>query len=430
MGDWGTTRLIQIGAVVLFVLFAGFGGWGMFAQISGAVIVPAYVDAGKDRHSLQHARGGRVVAVLAQNGDAIAAGDPLIQLDAGRLHTELSILQSQQDALQARGTRLRAIQAGTELVFPGTLNQRAKDNSDLARILQNERNVFIADNALFQQVIHQLEQQRSQLNIQRDGILAERRAAQNRFELVAATLNDQETLLLKGLVAAERVSNLAQQSAALEGDLARLETAYADSGARDAQVAMEMVRMKSDRHQKVVAELADIDIRLVGLEEQLHRLTTDIEDQTIVAPIDGVVHAMAFSVPGAVMRPGEAILDILPVGGQTRAIANLPPAHIDQVHLGQAVTLRLPDFGSRSAPELQGHITHISADAFVDQKHGQRFYRVEVDIPKGVLSELNDNQTLLPGMSVEAFIHTGAQRPLAYLTDPFLDYFRRAFRER
>jgi HlyD family secretion protein len=47
----------------------------------------------------------------------------------------------------------------------------------------------------------------------------------------------------------------------------------------------------------------------------------------------------------------------------------------------------------------------------------------------GEISKLNEGDTLIPGMPVEAFIRTADRSPLAYLIKPMADYFNRAFRE-
>jgi hypothetical protein len=39
------------------------------------------------------------------------------------------------------------------------------------------------------------------------------------------------------------------------------------------------------------------------------------------------------------------------------------------------------------------------------------------------------DRVLLPGMPVDVFIRTGSHTPLAYLVQPFADYFNRALRE-
>ena len=45
------------------------------------------------------------------------------------------------------------------------------------------------------------------------------------------------------------------------------------------------------------------------------------------------------------------------------------------------------------------------------------------------LDKLAEDQVLIPGMPVEAFIRTADRSPLTYLIKPVADYFNRAFRE-
>ena len=46
----------------------------------------------------------------------------------------------------------------------------------------------------------------------------------------------------------------------------------------------------------------------------------------------------------------------------------------------------------------------------------------------GEMAKLEDNK-LVPGMPVQAFIGTGDRTPMAYLLKPFTDYFRMSMRE-
>jgi len=90
--------------------------------------------------------------------------------------------------------------------------------------------------------------------------------------------------------------------------------------------------------------------------------------------------------------------------------------------------LRFPSFDARMTPELEGYVTRVSADTFIDEATGAAFYEVEIMLADGELRQLGD-VTLLPGMPVEAFIRTQDRTPLAYLVQPLSDYFSRAFRE-
>jgi HlyD family secretion protein len=71
----------------------------------------------------------------------------------------------------------------------------------------------------------------------------------------------------------------------------------------------------------------------------------------------------------------------------------------------------------------------ISPDAFEDDALGVTYYRTEIALDLGEISKLNEGDTLIPGMPVEAFIRTADRSPIAYLIKPLADYFNRAFRE-
>jgi HlyD family secretion protein len=92
------------------------------------------------------------------------------------------------------------------------------------------------------------------------------------------------------------------------------------------------------------------------------------------------------------------------------------------------VRLVFSAFSSRTTPELYGHVTTISADALVEERSQQAYYRAEIVLDPGEMERL-DGLTLVPGMPVETFIETGARSPMAYLLKPFTDYFSAAFRE-
>ncbi len=109
-------------------------------------------------------------------------------------------------------------------------------------------------------------------------------------------------------------------------------------------------------------------------------------------------------------------------------VAQIPPIHIDEVHVGQQVRVVFAAFSARTTPQLAGHLVTISADAMSDQSTKTSFYRAEITLEPGELEKL-EGQTLIPGMPVQAYIGTGDRSPMAYLLKPFTDYFHMAFRE-
>ena len=105
------------------------------------------------------------------------------------------------------------------------------------------------------------------------------------------------------------------------------------------------------------------------------------------------------------------------------------PTDIDQIFMGQPVTLRFSAFDQRRTPELFGHVTQISADAFTDEASQLSYYRAEVQMDEGEAQKLPEGMNLIPGMPVEAMVQTAERSPMEYLLKPLTDYFAKAFRE-
>ncbi len=146
------------------------------------------------------------------------------------------------------------------------------------------------------------------------------------------------------------------------------------------------------------------------------------------APISGTVFGSTVFAERAVVRPADPILYILPSDVDFVIASRIEPIHVDEVHPGQAARLRFSAFSSRTTPEIEGHITKVSADAIVDERTGLSYYPVELALDEGEEEKLA-GMTLVPGMPVEAFIRTYDRTPLNYLVKPFTDYFSRSMIE-
>ena len=149
----------------------------------------------------------------------------------------------------------------------------------------------------------------------------------------------------------------------------------------------------------------------------------------IRAPVSGIVYGKTVYTPRSVIRPADPVLFLIPQDRPLVIASRVEPIHIDQVFVGQEVTVRFSAFDSRTTPELVGRVTQVSADAFVDEATQGTFYRAEIQLGEDELAKLPDGLTLIPGMPVEAFIRTEDRSPLTYLVKPLTDYFKKAFRE-
>lgn len=417
------------GFLALALLIGGFGLWAAFSQIAGAVIAAGQIEVESDQQVVQHPDGGVVAEIKVTNGDPVAAGAVLIRLDGTLLRSELAIVEGQLFELLARRGRLEAESVGAGTIsFRPELTTLAASRPEIADLVDGQMRLFEARAETEANQISQLRKRQGQIADQIVGIEAQRRATQRQLALIEAELKDQQTLLEDGLVPVSRVMALQREAARLEGVSGELTASKSEAEGKITETDIEIARLESEKRQAATAELRDLGYRELELAERRRALAEQIGRLDIRAPVSGIVHDLRVTTPRAVIRAAEPVLFLIPQDRPLVVTAQIAPIHVDEIRIGQSVTLRFSTFDGRTTPELSGQVRRISADAFVDERTRASYYRAEIVLAAGELARL-EGQSLIPGMPVEVFIRTGERSPLSYLLKPLAEYFNRAFRE-
>ncbi len=425
---WSARGPILTGLAAVTVLVGGFGLWANLSSISGAVVASGQVEVEQNRQVVQHPDGGVVAEILVHDGDLVAAGDPLIRLDGEMLRSELSIVEGQFFEILARRGRLEAERVDApHISFPPVLTEAARD-PDIADLIDGQQRLFVARNETQAKTLEQLGKRSDQTQSQITGINAQLVALASQEALIQRELTDQRSLLEKGLAQSSRVLALEREAASLAGQVGELAAARAQAEGKLTEIDLESLRLSSARREEAETQLREIGYRELELAERRRALSGQIDRLDLRAPVSGLVHAMAVTTPRSVVRPAEPVLYLVPQDRPLVIGAQIQTINVDEVSVGQPVTLRFSAFASRTTPEVFGQISRVSADALVDEATHAHYYRAEVVLNPGEIDKLG-GLVLVPGMPVEVFIRTGERSPLTYLLKPFADYFNRAFRE-
>ncbi|WP_415922156.1 HlyD family type I secretion periplasmic adaptor subunit [Tateyamaria sp. SN6-1] len=427
---WSARAPVVIGVLALAVLVGGFGVWSTQTQIAGAIIASGRIEVDQNRQIVQHPEGGVVAEIAVQEGDTVAAGDLLLQLDVAQLRSRLSIIESQLYELMARRGRLEAERDERDtLAFDEELLTVGAEQDEVAELIEGQVNLFRARLESAARTEEQLEKRADQTRNQILGIAAQEASLARQLELIEQELEAQQSLLDRGLTQASGVLALQRQVASLDGQLGELAANKAQAEQRITEIEIEVLRLGTDRREQAITRLRDLRSRELEMLEQRQSLIASIERMELRAPVSGIVYNMRVQTPRSVIRPADPVLFLIPQDRPLVIAARVDPIHIDQIVAGQAVNLRFSALDQRTTPELVGEVALVSADAFEDEAVGQSYYRAEIVLNPGEQDKLAEDQVLIPGMPVEAFIRTADRSPLTYLIKPVMDYFNRAFRE-
>jgi HlyD family secretion protein len=424
---WSARGPVILGLLTLLVLVGGVGSWAVFTSIAGAVIAPGQIEVDQNRQVVQHPDGGVVQDILVTEGQSVAAGEVLLRLDGTLMASELTIVENQFHEILARRGRLEAERDDADsITFPDEVVSAAAANPLVAAMLDGQMRLFDARRETLAQQIEQLQKKRGQIRNQIDGIDAQSAALVRQLDLVAEELVSQRSLLDRGLAQASRVLALEREEARLRGQVGQLAASRAEAESQITEADLEVLQLRSTRREEAITQLRDLGFRELELAERRRALSEQVSRLEVRAPVSGVVYGLAVTTQRAVLRAADPVMYLVPQDRPLVITARIRPSDIDDVLVGQPVVLVFSAFSTRTTPQLMGHVTQVSADAFTDERTGP-YYRAEITLDENEIDRL-EGLTLIPGMPVEAFLQTSLRSPLAFLVRPFADYFNRAFR--
>lgn len=426
---WRITVPAFVGFTALIVLVGGLGVWAVQTRLAGAIISQGSIEVQSNRQVVEHPDGGVVGEIFVRDGDVVSDGDMLVRLDDTFLSSEKTIVESQLFELMARRARLEAERDGAaaEELATQLASVQEQENID-ADLIAGQQSLFEARLETLTQQTQQLGKQRDQIETEIEGTEAQLVALRRQVELIQEELDDQKSLLNRGLTQASRVSALQREEASLTGEIGRLEATVARLAGQIAATEIEIVELAATRREVAITELRDVQTQILELAERRLSLNVRLSRLDIRAPVTGTVYGSQVFALQSVIQPAEPMMYVVPQDTPLLVAARVDAIHVDQLYVGQPVSLRFPAFNQRETPEIEGQVITVSADTFTDENTGQTYYRAEVAPEDSEIERLN-GQALLPGMPVETMIKTDERSPLSYLIKPLADYFNRAFRE-
>ncbi|MGG7533934.1 HlyD family type I secretion periplasmic adaptor subunit [Rhizobium sp. NLR8a] len=422
------TGLTFTGFAIMFLFFGMAGGWATLAPLDSAAVAPGLVKVAGDRKLIQHLEGGIIAGLTAANGDIVRAGKVLLQLDDTQAKARLDLVQNRIATREVLAARLRAERDGkAEIEFdPALLANPSKSAKDAVAA---QRDVFSAKHHNLKDEREILSQRRRQTEEEITGLQELIVTEDKQIEVFEGETRDLESLVKRGLVTRERWLLLRRQQREVEGERATNVAAIARAKSAMAEIDMQIVNLNTLQLNEAVEELSKVEAELFDLRQEERSAKDVLARTSVVAPVDGIIMDLKVHTAGGVVKPGETLMTIVPMGQQLVIEAMVRPEDVETIAPGQPARVSFPAFARYNLPPLDGVVEIVSADRMVEERSGAPYFAATVVIDQSELAKL-DGRKLLPGMSSETMIRTGARTVLSYLAEPITQNFRRAMREK
>lgn len=407
--------ILTLFSSVCVVVWAGLAEVDVIVRAEGQII-----PAGKSQ-IVQHLEGGIVEKILAEEGQVVAAGEPLMVLSDVQTRSSLEQEQSRLDALRGREARLLAELQGTEdVAFPEELGDRNVIAVELeawkARRLQldQERQVLQAQT---RQKMNEL----AEVKAKQKNLLDELVLVQKKSRVIEELRQNNAASDLEVLDSQMRLQQLKTEIAELTSRVPRLQEALKESELREKETVARFRAEASAALTEVREELENISL---GLDSSVDRQKRNV----VRSPVAGLINKLNVTTIGAVVRPSEILLEITPSDQRIVIEARANPN--DRAHLrrGLPARVRVGAYDYATYGAFEGRVTDVSADTLKDERD-IRYYRVNVEVDVSGLAERDQLPgALMPGMGASADIAVGKRTILSYLLSPLLKFRDGAFR--
>jgi len=364
--------------LLIFVL------WSLWASLDQITRAPGSVIASSKTQIIQSQEGGTIADLLVKEGDTVDAGQVLLQFEKVRFETSYLEARAKAAGLAATVARLQAEVLGTELKFPPELKNYPEFKESQLMLFKKRQSAIREDISAL------------------DGMIA----------LVEKELAMTKPLLKTGDVSQTDILRLQRQVAELKSQVTNKRNKYF----QDAQ-----------------AELGKAQEDLAGVQQNMAQRKSQLELTELRAPVHGVVKNVRITTLGGVIRPGEEVMQIVPLEDDLVIQAKVSPADIAFLKPGQDVRVKIDAYDYTVYGELSGKLTYISADTLSeDLRQGEQpYYRAQVRTTGRQFSgRPHEKLEIQPGMTATIEVKTGQRTVFQYLTKPIVKTFSQSLGER
>jgi hemolysin D len=400
--------------------------WACIGQIDVVAVAQGRVIPDGRTKTVQAADPGVVRAVHVRDGQMVAEGDPLVEFDPTVSEAEV---EQAREALRVAGIDRARAAALVSHASGAPASVEVPEGVDPVVAVRQTAIVEarIAEHSASREA---LAQELTQRRRDRGMVAADVSRIEQQLPLAEQQLASFRSLEARGFAPRLRVAEVEERVIGLRQDLIIRREELARARAAEAAAA-ERVRGADTTFRREALDAFNEADATVRLRHEELTIALDRNRRTILtAPADGVVQQLQVHTIGAVVRPADPLLVVVPEGSVLVVEANVLNRDVGFVREGQPVRVKLEAFPFTRYGVVEGRLTFLSRDSINDENLGLVFpARIELT-QFSVKVSANETTPLSAGMSVTAEIRTGERRIIEYLLSPLQRRAQEAGRER
>ncbi|SEI08609.1 membrane fusion protein, protease secretion system [Pseudomonas asplenii] len=423
-------RAARHGVGFLVLALGGFLLWACLAPLDQGVTGSGTVVVAGERKAVQSLVGGVVEQLLVSDGDRVARGQLLVQLNTVQAQSQLDVTLGRLLNDRSIEARLIAERLGNaEIQWPVELLERA-DEPQVKAAMALQGQLFASRRAELGSRLQIIEHEAAALRQQLLGYEGVKRNYDAQIRFQQQELEGLRDLAREGYVprnklfeAERNAAQLAGQIASAVGDIGKTRQAINESRFKALQTQQEFRRDAETQLSEVSAEAA-------GYADQIRALQFEVDNGAIRAPVAGQVMDVNLHTEGGVAQAGQTLMQVVPLEAPMAITARFEPLMANKLRPGLPVHVHFTALQRVDTPTVTAMLTTVSADQLLDEQTHRPYFSAKIEIAADTVAALQNAGLLVrPGMLADVTVVTGERTLMNYLMKPLRERLLAAFKE-
>jgi multidrug efflux pump subunit AcrA (membrane-fusion protein) len=406
------SRWTSLGGIFMLTTVSSAVGLAAITNYKVTVISQGIIRPTGELRLVQAATEGQVIQILAKENQPVKKGDVIANLDNSKLTTKKNQLEIkiQQIYLQLAQSDAQIRSADRQIVveIEHYKHSLASDRAKFSLSQRNYRDKQVTTQAVVREAeanIRSAQNEWHKAQAQLKSVLADYRSTQAalqsaftkqlRYQQVAKVCaiskdlfeevklayqqQQQKVEAQKATIEAQQqtIEQLRQNIQAAQAKLQSFQTNLnpstaevsiaAENIAQDKATGEATVAILQREKQSLLQKRIEFNQQLQQDKRELQQVAVNLSQAKITATVDGTIAKLNLRNPGQVVKLGEEIAQIVPIGNPLTIETTVLPSEISKIKKGQQVQMQVsacpyPNFGT-----LSGVVSQISADTFKPQ---------------------------------------------------------------
>lgn len=415
--------LVKLTVGAISVCIIGFVAWASITNVNEVARAPGEIAPQGFQQTVQHLEGGIVKQILVQEGQSVEQGQLLMVMDGNGALEDMNRARSHQVALDLQRERLRAFidnrqpnfSAFTKLADPKTIRDQQGIYEAMVQARDKERSI----------IRDQIDQKRQTLK----GLQSRQNTVARNIAVTKDMYDRRKSLQEGGYVSQINFLEAEKEMNQANGEGVELSARANEAKGALAEYSRRLESLDADAKDQAYRQLESVENESALNTDLLRKAQDRVARLEVRSPVRGLVKGLTVNTIGAVVQPGQVLMDIIPLDKPLVAEVRIPPRHIGHVHPGQPVQLKVSAYDFSRYGALPGTLESISPSTF-EGGPGERFYKGRVILSQNFVGHAQGHNPLMPGMTVMADVVTGDKTVMDYLLKPIMLNMKTAFTER